>query len=188
MTLVLFPSYFLGNITLISFVRFFFCLPFLFSLSAFLPHPLQSGFLPLFTLVRVSVRRRKAPLTVSLPSMLFFYSILDYSPQKHPQRKKLDAVGLERRGEGRGGAVLILARLDESNTINIKLFPLYPPPPPVKAWQVPLSTVRLESLMDENWDLTMQRVSRLFLLTIFSVFRSFLPSARIRILHPLPFL
>lgn len=49
--------------------------------------------------------------------------------------------------------------VDESNTINIKLFPLYPPPPPVKAWHVPLLTVRLESLMDENWDLTMQRVS-----------------------------
>ncbi|KAI9761336.1 MAG: hypothetical protein M4579_001126 [Chaenotheca gracillima] len=48
--------------------------------------------------------------------------------------------------------------IDESNTINIKLFPLYPPPPPVKSWHVPLSTVRLESLMDENWDLTMQKI------------------------------
>lgn len=48
--------------------------------------------------------------------------------------------------------------IDESNTINIKLFPRFPPPPPVKAWHVPLSTVRLESLMDENWDLTMQRI------------------------------
>ncbi|KAI9848282.1 MAG: hypothetical protein M1837_000546 [Sclerophora amabilis] len=48
--------------------------------------------------------------------------------------------------------------IDESNTINIKLFPLYPPPPPVKSWHVPLSTVRLDSLMDENWDLTMQKI------------------------------
>ncbi|KAI9824166.1 MAG: Nitrogen permease regulator 2 [Phylliscum demangeonii] len=48
--------------------------------------------------------------------------------------------------------------IDDSDTINIKLFPLYAPPPPVKAWHVPLSTVRLESLMDENWDLTMQRI------------------------------
>ncbi|KAI9806449.1 MAG: Nitrogen permease regulator 2 [Piccolia ochrophora] len=48
--------------------------------------------------------------------------------------------------------------IDESNTINIKLFPRYPPPPAVKAWHVPLSTVRLTSLMDENWDLTMQKI------------------------------
>ncbi|KZF22050.1 nitrogen permease regulator 2 [Xylona heveae TC161] len=48
--------------------------------------------------------------------------------------------------------------IDESNTLNIKLFPTYPPPPPVEAWHVPLSTVRLESLVDVNWDLTMRRV------------------------------
>ncbi|KAL9116114.1 MAG: hypothetical protein Q9227_000483 [Pyrenula ochraceoflavens] len=48
--------------------------------------------------------------------------------------------------------------IDDLNTINIKLFPTYPPPPPVKAWQVPLFTIRPETLMDENWDLTMQRV------------------------------
>ncbi|KAI9817183.1 MAG: Nitrogen permease regulator 2 [Pycnora praestabilis] len=50
------------------------------------------------------------------------------------------------------------SRKDESNTINIKLFPMYPHPPPVKSWHVPLSTVRLESLMDVNWDLTMQKI------------------------------
>ncbi|KAI9820133.1 MAG: Nitrogen permease regulator 2 [Thelocarpon impressellum] len=48
--------------------------------------------------------------------------------------------------------------IDEFNTVNIKLFPLYPPPPAVRAWHVPLSTVRLESLMDVNWDLTMQKI------------------------------
>lgn len=47
---------------------------------------------------------------------------------------------------------------DESNTINIKLFPTYAPPPPVKPYYVPLCTVQLEVLMDVNWDLTMQRV------------------------------
>ena len=47
---------------------------------------------------------------------------------------------------------------DELNTLNIKLFPIYPAPPPVKAWHVPLFTVRYQTFMDENWDLTMQRV------------------------------
>ncbi|KAJ5586820.1 Nitrogen permease regulator [Penicillium hispanicum] len=48
--------------------------------------------------------------------------------------------------------------IDELNTLNIKLFPIYPSPPPVKAWQVPLFTVRYQAFMDENWDLTMQRI------------------------------
>jgi hypothetical protein len=47
---------------------------------------------------------------------------------------------------------------DELNTLNIKLFPIYPSPPAVKAWYVPLFTVRYQAFMDENWDLTMQRV------------------------------
>ncbi|KAL9000176.1 MAG: hypothetical protein Q9169_001078 [Polycauliona sp. 2 TL-2023] len=48
--------------------------------------------------------------------------------------------------------------IDDSNTLNIKLFPTYPPPPPLYPHHVPLSTVRLESLTDPNWDLTMLRV------------------------------
>ncbi|KAM0806382.1 nitrogen permease regulator 2 [Usnea florida] len=48
--------------------------------------------------------------------------------------------------------------IDASNTLNIKLFPTYPPPPPLYAHHVPLATVRLEDLVDENWDLTMLRV------------------------------
>ncbi|KAJ5526699.1 Nitrogen permease regulator [Penicillium frequentans] len=48
--------------------------------------------------------------------------------------------------------------IDELNTLNIKLFPIYPSPPSVKAWYVPLFTVRYQAFMDENWDLTMQRV------------------------------
>ena len=48
--------------------------------------------------------------------------------------------------------------IDSANTLNIKLFPTYPPPPPLYAHQVPLSTVHLESLVDENWDLTMLRI------------------------------
>lgn len=48
--------------------------------------------------------------------------------------------------------------IDESNTLNVKLFPTYPPPPPVMPHHVPLSTVRLQDLMDDNWDLTMLRI------------------------------
>lgn len=52
----------------------------------------------------------------------------------------------------------LLTEPDDLNTLNVKLFPVYPAPPPVKAWQVPLFTVRYQAFMDENWDLTMQRV------------------------------
>ncbi|EEQ87757.1 hypothetical protein RJZ56_001563 [Blastomyces dermatitidis] len=48
--------------------------------------------------------------------------------------------------------------IDELNTLNIKLFPIYPSPPMVKAWHVPLFTVRYEAFVDENWDLTMLRI------------------------------
>lgn len=48
--------------------------------------------------------------------------------------------------------------IDEVNTLNIKLFPTLANPAPVRAWHVPLFTVHIESLMDESWDLTMQRV------------------------------
>ena len=48
--------------------------------------------------------------------------------------------------------------IDEFNTLNIKLFPTYPPPPPLLPHHVPLSTVRLADLVDDNWDLTMLRI------------------------------
>lgn len=48
--------------------------------------------------------------------------------------------------------------IDEFNTLNIKLFPTYPPPPPVLPHHVPLSTVKLADLVDDNWDLTMLRI------------------------------
>lgn len=48
--------------------------------------------------------------------------------------------------------------IDGSNTLHLKLFPTRPPPPAVKSWHVPLFTVRIGALLDENWDLTMQRI------------------------------
>ena len=47
---------------------------------------------------------------------------------------------------------------DDANTINVKLFPVFRAPPPVKAYHVPICTVQLESLMDMNWDMTLQKV------------------------------
>lgn len=48
--------------------------------------------------------------------------------------------------------------IDDANTLNVKLFPCYPPPPPLLPHQVPLSTVPLQDLVDDNWDLTMLRI------------------------------
>lgn len=48
--------------------------------------------------------------------------------------------------------------IDGSNTLHLKLFPTLPSPPSVKAWHVPLFTVHISTLLDENWDLTMQRI------------------------------
>lgn len=48
--------------------------------------------------------------------------------------------------------------IDDRNTLNIKLFPSYPPPPVLKPHYVPLATVKLEELRDPNWDLTMLRI------------------------------
>lgn len=48
--------------------------------------------------------------------------------------------------------------IDESNLVNIKLFPLYPSPPDLKSYHVPITTVQLNRLMDENWDPTMEKI------------------------------
>ena len=48
--------------------------------------------------------------------------------------------------------------IDDYNTLSIKLFPTYPSPPAVLPHHVPLTTVNLSALIDENWDLTMLRI------------------------------
>jgi hypothetical protein len=48
--------------------------------------------------------------------------------------------------------------IDELNTLNIKLFPTLPNPASIKPWHVPLFTVRIDTMVDENWDLTMLRI------------------------------
>ncbi|KAL7662444.1 Nitrogen permease regulator 2 [[Candida] zeylanoides] len=48
--------------------------------------------------------------------------------------------------------------LDSANSVDIKLFPILPPPVNIKAFQVPLATVNLAKLVDVNWDPTMLRI------------------------------
>ena len=48
--------------------------------------------------------------------------------------------------------------IDDYNTLSIKLFPTYPFPPAVFPHHVPLTTVDLSALVDQNWDLTMLRI------------------------------
>lgn len=47
---------------------------------------------------------------------------------------------------------------DESNTVNLKLFPTRPAPPPIHSWHVPIALVRFASLQTHSWDLTVQRL------------------------------
>ena len=53
---------------------------------------------------------------------------------------------------------LLLIAADDANTINMKLFPIYEFPHPVKAWHVPVSKVPFDKLIDDSWDLTMKKV------------------------------
>ncbi|EMR10725.1 hypothetical protein PNEG_00875 [Pneumocystis murina B123] len=48
--------------------------------------------------------------------------------------------------------------IDETNTINIKLFPTFSNPPKVLPHQVPILTVQLDLLMNVNWDLTVRKI------------------------------
>ncbi|KAF2273372.1 NPR2-domain-containing protein [Westerdykella ornata] len=50
--------------------------------------------------------------------------------------------------------------IDDSNTINLKLFPAHPPPPPIHSYQVPLLTISLSSLTSPiSSDLTLNRIT-----------------------------
>ncbi|KAH6664120.1 nitrogen permease regulator 2 [Halenospora varia] len=77
----------------------------------------------------------------------------------------------ERKGERRSIAALLeiikedlnnynecMIPVDDANTINMKLFPIYAPPPPVKAWHVPISKMKFSSIVDDTWDLTLRKV------------------------------
>ena len=48
--------------------------------------------------------------------------------------------------------------LDEYTTLNLKLFPIFPDPPQVYDYQVPIFVVCLDKCIDKFWDLSMRRV------------------------------
>ena len=48
--------------------------------------------------------------------------------------------------------------IDDSNTINMKLFPSQVDPPPVKSWHVPIAKINFQEIVDDRWDLTMRKV------------------------------
>ena len=49
--------------------------------------------------------------------------------------------------------------IDKFNSIELKITPFYPNPPPVKDWQVPLALIGLTKRIEANWDLTVAKVA-----------------------------
>lgn len=48
--------------------------------------------------------------------------------------------------------------IDVSNSVDLKLFPISPPPPPIHSFDVPLALINLEPLVDPMWDPTMLKI------------------------------
>ncbi|KDQ33477.1 hypothetical protein PLEOSDRAFT_1031803 [Pleurotus ostreatus PC15] len=48
--------------------------------------------------------------------------------------------------------------IDMFNSIELKIFPFYPNPPPVKDWMVPVALINLCRRIEPNWDLTIAKV------------------------------
>ncbi|TDL24839.1 NPR2-domain-containing protein [Rickenella mellea] len=48
--------------------------------------------------------------------------------------------------------------INEFNSIELKIFPFYPNPPPVHDWAVPVALINLTKRIEPNWDLTMAKV------------------------------
>ncbi|KAH9981048.1 nitrogen permease regulator 2 [Lactifluus volemus] len=48
--------------------------------------------------------------------------------------------------------------IDNFNSIELKIFPFYPNPPPVKDWMVPVALINFKNIIGQNWDLTMAKV------------------------------
>ncbi|KAF4576749.1 Nitrogen permease regulator 2 [Pleurotus pulmonarius] len=50
--------------------------------------------------------------------------------------------------------------IDMFNSIELKIFPFYPNPPPVKDWMVPVALINLCRRIEPNWDLTIAKVCK----------------------------
>ncbi|KZT26401.1 NPR2-domain-containing protein [Neolentinus lepideus HHB14362 ss-1] len=48
--------------------------------------------------------------------------------------------------------------IDAFNSLELKIFPFYPNPSPVKDWDVPLALINLAKRIEPNWDLTIGKV------------------------------
>ena len=58
------------------------------------------------------------------------------------------------------GVFLLTSDSADAHDLNLKLFPSVPPAPAVKPFHVPLALVDLDNVVNDLWDLTMQRVAR----------------------------
>ncbi|KAF9483818.1 NPR2-domain-containing protein [Pholiota conissans] len=50
--------------------------------------------------------------------------------------------------------------IDHFNSVELKIFPFYPNPPPLDDWMVPLALINLTKRIEDNWDLTIQKVCK----------------------------
>lgn len=48
--------------------------------------------------------------------------------------------------------------IDFFNSLELKIFPFYPNPPPVKDWMVLVALINFDNVIEQNWDLTMAKV------------------------------
>ncbi|RDW87734.1 nitrogen permease regulator 2 [Coleophoma crateriformis] len=48
--------------------------------------------------------------------------------------------------------------VDDANTINMKLFTIHATPPHIKSWHVPIMKTKVNDIVDDTWDLSMQKV------------------------------
>ena len=77
----------------------------------------------------------------------------------NPNRSKMVHVILEQLYEDLNSYSETSIQIDQFNSIELKIFPFYPNPPPVHDWMVPLALINLTKRVEENWDLTIAKVA-----------------------------